>query len=144
MPDILLDLPIRAPIEQVFEAVSTPRGLNRWWTKTAAGEPVPGTTFQLGFGLRFEWRARVTRCVPRTTFELEVYSADDDWRKTRVAFHLKPRGLDVVWLRFEHTGWPQANEHYRTSCNCWALYLRILRRTLELGEIVPYERRLDA
>jgi hypothetical protein len=33
--------------------------------------------------------------------------------------------------------------HYRTSCHCGALYLRILRRHLEHGESVPYERRLD-
>ena len=142
MPDILHDLPIRAPIERVFEAVSTPRGLDRWWTKTAAGEPVQGASFQLGFGPGFDWRARVTRCVPSSAFELELVAADDDWRGTRVTFHLEPRE-GAVWLRFQHTGWPQPNEHYRVSCNCWAAYLRILRRNLEHGEAVPYERRLD-
>jgi len=30
------------------------------------------------------------------------------------------------------------------SCYCWAMYLRIMRRYLEHGESVPYERRLDA
>jgi hypothetical protein len=29
------------------------------------------------------------------------------------------------------------------SCFCWAMYLRILRRHLEYGEEVEYERRLD-
>ena len=43
----------------------------------------------------------------------------------------------------EHLGWPEANAHYRTSCHCWALYLRVLRRYLENGESVPYEVRLD-
>jgi hypothetical protein len=42
-------------------------------------------------------------------------------------------------LRMTHAdrGWPEANGHYRTSCHCWALYLRILRRYLEFGETVP-------
>jgi hypothetical protein len=35
-------------------------------------------------------------------------------------------------------------ERYRISSNCWAMYLRILRRSLEHGESVPYEKRLDA
>lgn len=142
MPDILHDLPIQAPIERVFEAVSTPRGLDRWWTKTAAGEPIHAATWQLGFGPGHDWRARVTRCTPHTTFELELVTADDDWRGSCVTFHLEPRGT-ATWLRFQHTGWPTANEHYRISCNCWAAYLRILRRNLEHGETVPYERRLD-
>jgi len=46
-------------------------------------------------------------------------------------------------VRFSHRGWSEANDHYRTSCHCWALYLRILRRHLEHGEKVPHEQRLD-
>jgi hypothetical protein len=45
-------------------------------------------------------------------------------------------------VRFHHLGWPEANEHYRISCFCWAMYLRIMKRNLEYGETVPYERRL--
>jgi hypothetical protein len=44
---------------------------------------------------------------------------------------------------FRHTGWAEPNEHFRISNHCWAMYLRILRRYLEYGEIVPYEQRLD-
>ena len=37
-----------------------------------------------------------------------------------------------------------ANEHWRISCYCWAMYLRLIRRYLEYGETIPYESRLDA
>ena len=73
---------------------------------------------------------------------MEFITADDDWTGTRVGFHLEPRG-DATWMQFRHTGWPTTNEHYRISCNCWALYLRVLRRFLEHGETVPYDQRLD-
>jgi hypothetical protein len=49
----------------------------------------------------------------------------------------------VVRLAPLITGWPVDNEHWRISCYCWAMYLRLLRRYLEHGEIVPYERRLE-
>ncbi|HSL23507.1 MAG TPA: hypothetical protein VK886_18400 [Vicinamibacterales bacterium] len=68
--------------------------------------------------------------------------SDDDWIHTRVGLHLDTRA-DGTWVRFSHTGWRAANEHDRVSCNCWALYLRVLRRSLEHGESVPYEDRLD-
>jgi uncharacterized protein YndB with AHSA1/START domain len=142
MADILHDLPIRAPVRRVFEAVSTPAGLDAWWADRSSGSPEAGATYDLGFGPDYQWTACVTRCAPDSEFELEFVHADDDWTGTRVGFHLEPRG-DATWLRFSHTGWPSVNEHYRVSCNCWALYLRVLRRYLEHGETVPYEQRLD-
>ncbi len=40
-------------------------------------------------------------------------------------------------LRFAHRGWPEANDHYRTSSFFWAMYLRFMKRHLETGEQVP-------
>ncbi len=143
MADIYHDFPIKAPLERVFQAVSTPQGLDCWWTKRSEGKPVEETEYELWFGPEYDWRAKVTRCVPNSEFELEILRADEDWSRTRVGLRLEARG-EVTWVRFHHTGWRSANEHYRISSNCWAMYLRILRRYLEHGESVPYERRLDA
>jgi uncharacterized protein YndB with AHSA1/START domain len=136
MPDILQDFPIRAPRARVFAAVSTPAGLDAWWTKRAGGTPAPGNEYELGFGPQYDWRAEVSRCEPEAEFELRITRADADWTGTRVGFRLTDRG-DTTGVNFSHTGWPAANEHYRISCHCWALYLRLLRRYLEQGEVVP-------
>jgi uncharacterized protein YndB with AHSA1/START domain len=141
VPDILHDFPIKAPLDRVFRAVSTPQGLDTWWTKRSAGRPQLGAEYELGFGPEYEWRARVTRCVPDAEFELEMVRADR--HGTRVTPRLEPRD-GATWVRFSHTGLPAQNEHYRISFNCWAMYLRILRRSLERGESVTYEDRLDA
>ena len=143
MPDILLDLPIKAPLRRVFEGVTTPDGLDCWWTEDSSGQPTLGQEYELGFGPEYKWRAIVTQCQPDTEFELELVQADADWTGTRVGFRLEMRD-GVTWMQFHHTGWPDANEHYRISCNCWASYLRILRRHLEHNESVPYALRLDA
>ena len=142
MPDIFHDLPIKAAPADVFDAVSRPAGLDQWWTKASKGEPSPGADYELDFGPGHRWRAKVTRCTAPTEFELELTDADSDWLGTRVGVELEPRG-ESTWVRFHHTGWPSANEHYRVSCSCWAMYLRVLRRYLEYGETVPYEKRLD-
>ena len=142
MPDIFHDFPITAPRAQVFEAVSSPQGLDSWWTKSSAGEPRDGADYDLGFGPQYAWRARVTRVVEDSEFELQLVEADGDWTGTRVGFDLQGDG-DTTQVRFHHTGWPSLNEHYRISCYCWAMYLRILRRFLEHGETVPYENRLE-
>jgi hypothetical protein len=66
-----------------------------------------------------------------------------DWEGSRVRFELSSPSPASTQLRFAHLGWPAATEHYRVSSYCWAMYLRLLRRHVETGEVVPYEQRLD-
>ena len=143
MADILHDFPINAPVDVVFDAITQPAGLDQWWTKASAGEPNKGSEYELNFGPGFDWRARVTRCVPGSEFELEMTAADDDWQGTRIGARLEMRD-GKTWVQFWHSGWPGVSEHFRTSNCCWAMYLRVLRRYIEHGETVAYEDRLDA
>jgi hypothetical protein len=80
--------------------------------------------------------------VKDSTFELQIARADVDWMGTRVGFHLQEKNGNTN-VYFYHIGWPTQNEHWRISCYCWAMYLRIMRRYVEHGEFVPYEKRLD-
>jgi uncharacterized protein YndB with AHSA1/START domain len=140
--DILHDFPINAPAERVFQAVASPQGLDSWWTKECAGKPTEGEEYRLYFGPQFDWRAVVSRCVTNQEFELRMTRADQDWLHSHVGFSMSESGA-TTQVRFRHLGWPAANDHYRTSCYCWAMYLRLLRRYVEFGEVVPYETRLD-
>jgi uncharacterized protein YndB with AHSA1/START domain len=140
--DIVYDFPIKASLDQVFRAVSTAKGLDSWWSLRSTGEPAPGAEYRLGFGPDFDWRAIVSRFVPDSEFELELTSADSDWQGTRLGFLMEMKD-GVTQVRFHHLGWPEENEHYRISCYCWAMYLRLLKRYVEHGEVVPYEHRLE-
>lgn len=142
MADILYDFPIHAAPKRVFDAVSRPEGLDQWWTEQAAGSPEIGNEYRLGFGPPYDWRAVVTQCEPPSVFELKLTESDADWEGTLVGFYLVGKQGSTS-VRFYHTGWPAENEHFRISGFCWAMYLRILRRYLEHGEIVPYDQRLD-
>ena len=142
MPDIVYDFIVKAPADRVFSALTAPAGLDTWWTKTASGTPGPGAELHLGFGPGYDWRGTLTRYEPDSAFELHMTGAHEDWMDTRVGATLTEAG-GTTTVRFYHTGWPAANEHWRISCYCWAMYLRLLRRNVEHGELVPYERRLD-
>lgn len=142
MPDIVQEFPIKAPPARVFWGISTPEGLDQWWTKRSSGTPETGAVYELDFGPGYLWKAAVTRCEPEERFELELVEAQEDWQGSRVGFALVPQGESTV-VHFHHLGWPEDNSHYRGSCFCWAMYLRILKRHLEHGESVPYEERLN-
>ena len=142
MQDILQDFPIQASPSAVFQAIATPEGLDKWWTLRSSGVPAIGEEYELWFGPGYDWRARVVACAPDSAFALEMTRSGADWAGSRVAFRLSPRD-GATWVQFTHSGWPNANEHFRISAHCWALYLRILRRWVERGETVPYEERLS-
>jgi uncharacterized protein YndB with AHSA1/START domain len=142
MADIVHDFFIKAPTARVFGAISEPSGLDQWWTKRASGTPQLGAEYQLSFAPEYDWRAVVSTCLPPFQFELQVTSAHSDWCGTSIGFFLEEEGQRTI-VRFHHRDWPVVNEHYRVSCFCWAMYLRVLRRYLEHGEEVPYDARLD-
>jgi len=143
MADIVHDFPIAAPIDRVFDTLCSPAGLDAWWTLQSEGKPGRGETYRLGFGPGHDWRAVMSRYEPGRVVEWEMTHADADWTGTRVGFTLEPMD-DGTHVRFHHTGWPEANAHYRTSCFCWAMYLRLLTRHIERGEVVPCADRLSA
>ena len=142
MSDIFHDFPIRAPQKDVFEAVSTATGLDAWWSNQSTGNASIGSEFQLQFGPEYEWRAVVTKYVPNSEFEIEMTVSDDDWNGTRIGFHLTETN-DVTLVRFHHMNWPEANEHYRRSSFCWAMYLVRLKRYVENSDVVPYSDRFN-
>ena len=124
------DLQIGAPAGLVFSAVSTPAGLNTWWTRDASGQAEAGEIFRLYFGDGYDWRAEVVACEPPHRFCLRMTSADADWLGTSVSFDLRGAGT-ATRLRFEHAGWAEASDHFRQSSFCWATYLETMKRQLE-------------
>ncbi len=142
MADIYHYFPINASLSEVFNSVSTPEGLNRWWSKTSKGNLAIGETFTLFFGPKHTWTAKVSKLVSNKEFELTITDANSEWNDTKVGFILDFKN-NITNVQFYHIGWKESSEHYRISCYCWAMYLRILKRYLEFGEEVSYENRLE-
>jgi len=139
--DIIHYLTISASIEAVFETISTAKGISRWWSSNASGHSELGSLLEIEFTDDIHWQAQVTQMVAPHEFELTLVKSDPDWIDSRVGFYLSQgsRGVDV---KFYHQGWKETNDHYYISCYCWAMYLRIMKRFLEFGEVVEYDQRL--
>lgn len=133
--------PINIAPSSVFKSISTPEGLNTWWSKNATGNPKIGEKYTLSFGPQYHWTAIVTKYVLHKEFELTITDADIDWTATKIGFRLTYENA-ITQVQFYHMGWKESNTHHRVSSYCWAMYLRILKRHLEFGEEVPYKDRL--
>ncbi len=142
MPDIFHDLTIRAPGSDVFRMVATAEGLDQWWTTRCSGAPVSGAEYSLYFDPKHDWKAVVNNCSSETLFELRMTDAGYDWTGTIVRFELLEHSGSTR-LRFSHLGWSEVTDHFRVTSYCWASYLRLLKRAIELGEVCPPDRRYD-
>lgn len=140
MAKILHALWINAPIEKVFEAVSSPHGLNQWWTLDCIGIPALGERYTFIFSPDCIWKGEVVSIQSPAEICWKMFDTQEDWENTEVGFRLMnhARGTDV---EFYHTGWHESNKHFRVSSYCWAVYLRVMKAYLEKGHITPYAER---
>jgi len=60
MSDIIHYFPIKASLQKIFEMISTPSGLDIWWTKSSSGECEENGQYELGFGPGYDWKAQVS------------------------------------------------------------------------------------
>lgn len=141
MPSILHDFMINADPEKVFDAISRPAEVDKWWSLECSGSPAVGEVYRLFFGEPWDWRARIVLCERGRAFEWEMIDAMPDWMGTRVGFDLDMSG-DATRVRFHHRGWKEENEHFRVSSYCWAMLLRLLKVYVERGEVMPHAQRL--
>jgi len=142
MVDIFHYFYINTSVTEVFNAISTADGIEHWWSEKTTGVGLVGESYNLSFGTEYNWTGIVSKYDVNKEFELTITKADKDWIGTKVGFVLSTRD-DTTYVRFYHKDWKENNEHYRVSCYCWAMYLRVLKRYLEFGEQVPYKNRLN-
>jgi uncharacterized protein YndB with AHSA1/START domain len=141
--DITQNLIVHAPPKAVFHAISTPAGLDTWWSFRSSGSPGIRNEYKLNFGPGYDWTGIVRIYEPVRAFEIELCNADSDWAQTKVGFELKQEA-ESTHVEFYHTGWLESNEHYKTSTYCWAMYLRLMKRYVEHDEVVAYDDRLES
>lgn len=129
---------IEAPPEVVYEVISTPEHLRKWWPDEAELEPVPGATGIVSFGDRSTREAKV---VPLTVLEADpsrrfsfrwAYNegeAATSANSLLVTFELVPSGAGTL-LRFTEAGfrekgWQAAvlEEQYREHVSGWDYFL---------------------
>lgn len=129
---------IDAPPEVVYEVVSSPEHIARWWTDEAEFEPVPGATGVLAWRGRarrrpFEVEITVVEAVQGRRFSFRwIYPEDavaDADNSMLVTFELAPDGagtrLTLTEEGMREKGWEAAvlEEYYNSHEAGWSRHL---------------------
>lgn len=134
------DLFISATAKEIFDAVSLPEHLNKWWTLNCSGKPEFEAKYNFYFAPEYDWYGKVMVCEEKKSFHIKMTKSDSDWDPTSFGFDLE-EVEGGIRLKFWHIGWPECNHHFRRSSFCWALLLNGLKNYIEKGVIIPFEER---
>jgi uncharacterized protein YndB with AHSA1/START domain len=134
------DLTIKAPIQNIFQAITEPEHLINWWPLKCEGIPKENEDYNFFFTPEYNWYGKVIKIEENKSFYIKMTKSDADWDPTSFGFDLVQNEGNVR-LKFSHTGWPACNAHFKTASFCWAMLLNGLKNYIEKGIVVPFEER---
>jgi uncharacterized protein YndB with AHSA1/START domain len=141
MVDIIHRIAIKAPVAQVYAALSTVEGVAGWWTRETSGESRLGGSVQMLFRSRAgdelgKMAFDVVELTPNQDVRWRCTSGPAEWIGTDVSFELSQAGEHTL-LSFGHQNWREASEFTAHCSMKWATFLLSLRSLVETGEGQP-------
>jgi uncharacterized protein YndB with AHSA1/START domain len=142
MATIKHNFTVAAPVEKVYDAVSTLEGLRGWWPTGATGNP------NRGGRLRFEFdngRYNLMQVADRRRDKFvawkcrkSIFIPGREWIGTRVTFKLSRDKDRHTQVEFEHSGWRKASDFYGRCNFHWGRFMVSLQSLCETGRGEPY------
>ncbi len=139
MADIVKELTITAVPGRVFNALTKPDEIARWWTDDLSVTPEVGSLAEFRFSqgtfvIQFEVaeldQDKKVRWITRQG------PATGHWKGTSVTWLLEPAHNGTL-LVFNHDGFAQADERYEITRTWWGHFLDSLKSYLETGKGSP-------
>lgn len=122
---IEIEVTIEAPVEAVWEALSTGEGLARWFAPEAKVEPGAGGTVWLSWGGGMEGTGRIEVWEPNRRIAWSEGSGEPTAVPFLVDFHLEGKG-GATKLRLVHSGFSASadwDEQYDSTRAGWTYFL---------------------
>jgi uncharacterized protein YndB with AHSA1/START domain len=147
--DIIHRIGIKAPVAQVYNALTTLDGLARCWTEEVLGDTAVGGKIDFRFctqtgellgGMVME----VQEMVEDKAVRWRCVEGPVEWVGTEITFRLSEQDGQTIVL-FGHKNWREAVEATAHCSMKWATFLLSLREYLETGtgKPSPHDLKID-
>lgn len=128
---------IEAPVEKVYEAITTQKGLAGWWTPETTAKPESGSVSRFNFGPDYFKEMKILELKPYSRVKWQCLQAHEEWIGTTLTFELEPHAKGTI-LSFSHDGWKDYTSEFASCSYAWALFFRSLKFLSETGKGFPY------
>ena len=141
MVDILHRVGIKAPLDEVYQALATREGAAAWWTTSTQGDSKVGAVLKFRFSAEGKeiggFDMKVLELQPGKRVLWQVVEGPAEWIGTRISFDLRQEG-DYSIVLFKHQGWKEPGEFMHHCSTKWAVFLLSLKSLLETGKGTPW------
>jgi uncharacterized protein YndB with AHSA1/START domain len=146
MANIIHRIGIKSSAKQVYNAVSTIKGLAGWWTEEVEGSEQIGGKIEFRFRtetgeIKGEMIMEVQELNPEKYVRWRCVDGPPEWIGTDVTFELSQQD-DQIIIIFGHRNWREEVEFMAHCSMKWAVFLLSLREYLETGKGKPAPRDL--
>lgn len=128
---------IETPVETVYGALTTQKGLAGWWTPETIAQPEVGSILRFSFGPDYFKEMKVEELKPYSRVKWLCLKGYEEWIGTKMTFELEPHRKGTV-LFFHHDGWKDYTPEFASCSYDWAMFFRSLKRLCETGKGLPY------
>jgi uncharacterized protein YndB with AHSA1/START domain len=137
MPEIIHRVGIACSANEVYNALTTDKGLSQWWTTDTTGAGAVGSIIQFRFGgggPDFEVAELQPDLLVRWKHSGEM---PGPWIGTEVSFQLNIEGSQT-FVKFVHSNWKETSDFMAHCSTKWAVFLLSLEEAIEKGQGKPY------
>lgn len=158
MPNICQEVLIGASAGEVYNALTTQRGLQGWWTPDAKAEAKRDSIARFPFGPNYFKEMKITELEPDKKVRWTCVHGVDEWIGTVLSFEL--HAGDKRWLLssryelggqiqqskhesgtlvvFSHNDWKAYTPMFAECSYTWGQFLRSLKLLCETGKGRPF------
>ncbi len=158
MSNIRHELLIGAPVERVYNAITSQAGLSAWWTPGTSANPQIYSVARFAFGSRYFKEMKIEELTPPVKVKWTCIAGADEWIGTTISFeleagdkyihlHLHPELKDQLeqqenatptLLIFHHDEWKEYTRMFAECNYTWARFLGSLKLFCETGKGRPW------
>lgn len=135
-PKFEVQLKIRRPVEDVFQAIVDPKELSGYFTKTASGPLAEGVTVMWSFPeFEGEFPVHVQEVAKNERIVL-AWESQEGGYDTKVEMRFKPLEGRATLVQIRESGWrdtPKGIEASYNNCGGWMHMVCALKAHLEYG-----------
>jgi uncharacterized protein YndB with AHSA1/START domain len=137
MVDILHRVGIKtASPDNVYDALTTVKGLSGWWTVDTTGSGESGGKLAFRFPPVGGFDMEVIEAKPSERVSWRVIDGPDEWIGTTIDWELRQSG-DYTIVLFRHQGWSEPVEFMHHCSTKWATFILSLKSLVETGAGAP-------
>lgn len=131
---------VKAPIGEIFQALTTEAGLAEIWTDHLSVKPGLGAINHFHFGDGKPDKMEVVEWLPDQRVVWKCRDSDPQWIDTEISFDLAQRKGKVA-VTLKQSNWREVGEFYRFCNYNWGIFLYSLKGYCEDGKGLPYQDR---